>query len=70
MRNPFAAQRDFSSVTISKKMILGEDYASRYDTAEIAAAIKGYGLQAVVNLDGEYGEYYDRMLRKTEGFVE
>lgn len=50
------------------RMVLGEEYASRYDTAELVAALKAYGLQAIVNLDGEHGEYFDRMLRKTRGF--
>ena len=50
------------------RMLLGDDYESRYDTAQIVAAAKDCGLEAVVNLDGEYGEYFDRMIRKTEGF--
>ncbi len=50
------------------RMLLGEDYASCYNMAEVVAALKDYGMQAVVNLDGEYDEYFDRMLRKTQGF--
>lgn len=50
------------------RMILGDDYASRYDTAELVAGLKDCGLEAIVNLDGEYGEYFDNMLRKIQGF--
>ncbi len=50
------------------RLLLGEDYESRYDTAAAVAAMKARGLTGVVNLDGENGAYYERMLRKTEGY--
>ena len=52
------------------RMLLGEDYESRYDTAQIVAAARNCGLEAIVNLDGEYEGHFDRMIRKTEGFEE
>jgi len=50
------------------RLLLGEDYESVYDTSEVVSRLKEYGLKAVVNLDGECGEYFDRMIKKTEGF--
>jgi len=50
------------------RLLLGEDYESIYDTSEVVSRLKEYGLKAVVNLDCEYGDYFDRMIKKTEGF--
>ncbi len=50
------------------KMWLGENYEPQYDIAQAVEAAKGFGLSAMVNLDGDYDDQYDRMLRKTEGF--
>lgn len=50
------------------RMLMGEDYEARYDTAAVVSKMKTYGLTGVVNLDGENGRYFERMLRKTEGY--
>lgn len=52
------------------RMLLGENYESCYDTGQVVEQMKNLGLASVVNLDGEYGEYYDRMMRKTEKYAD
>ena len=47
------------------KLLLGDDYASRYDTLEEVARFKSLGVKRIVNLDGFYGDDLDRMLEKT-----
>lgn len=50
------------------RLCMGEHYEDRYDTAEIVAKYKAQGVTKVVNIDAEYGPYYDRMMKKLAGF--
>ncbi len=46
------------------QMLLGEDYAEKYDTGEVVARLKENGVRKIVNLDGFYGPLLDKMLEK------
>ena len=46
------------------KMLLGENYASLYDTKEYACELLKHGVVKAVNLDGLYGSDLDEMNRK------
>lgn len=50
------------------RLCLGEDYEALYDTAYMVERMKSHGVVMAINMDGEWGENYDRMLRKLEGF--
>ena len=51
------------------KLLLGEEFEKRYDTAASVAALKEHGIYKVVNLDlGFQEEERSRVLRKQEGF--
>lgn len=51
------------------KLLLGEQYEKRYDTAAVVAAMKEHGVYRAVNLDlGFSPEERARMLKKEEGF--
>lgn len=45
-------------------LLLGEDYANKYDTDEVVAFLRDKGIVGCVNLDGFWGEQLDRMLDK------
>jgi len=47
------------------KLLLGDDYADKYDTIEEMERFKSYGVRRIVNVDGFYGDDLDRMLEKT-----
>lgn len=47
------------------RLLLGDDFADKYDTAEVVAALRDKGLCGVTNLDGEWGDNLLRMLEKT-----
>ena len=49
------------------KMLLGENYASVYDTEEYARELLKYGVVKAVNLDGLYGRDLDEMNQKLAG---
>lgn len=50
------------------KMLLGENYASLYDTKEYACELLKHGVVKAVNLDGFYGSDLDEMNRKLTGW--
>lgn len=51
------------------KLLLGENYESRYDTAEVVAAMRNHGVYKTVNLDlGFSDEERARMVKKQEGY--
>ncbi|MCI8334224.1 MAG: amidohydrolase family protein [Lachnospiraceae bacterium] len=50
------------------KMLLGENYASSYDTEDYVRRLLEYGVVKAVNLDGFYGNDLDEMNRKIAGF--
>lgn len=45
-------------------LVLGENYESLYDTAEVVSRLKELGIKKIINLDGWWGDKLDRMLRK------
>ena len=50
--------------------VLGNDYEKKYDTAEVVAKLKEYGIRNIVNLDGMFGTELDRMLKKIHPYEE
>lgn len=50
------------------RMLLGDNYASKYDTADMIKIMKEYGIKGIVNLDGENGVHFDNMRKKTNGY--
>lgn len=50
------------------RLMMGESYADRYNTAEAVAKFRAAGIRKVVNIDADYGVYYDNMMRKLAGF--
>ena len=50
------------------KLLLGNDYASKYDTKEYVDALKENGVYRAVNLDGFYYKDLDLMNEKIKGF--
>jgi len=54
------------------QILLGEDYANKYDTGEVVERLKKNGVRKTVNLDGFSGTVLDKMLKKIhpyEGFI-
>lgn len=47
------------------QMLLGADYAKRYETKEALAQVQALGVQRLVNLDGGHAEDLEPMLEKT-----
>lgn len=45
-------------------LIMGNDYADKYDTGEFVLRMKNYGIKHIVNLDGFWGTELDNMLAK------
>jgi predicted TIM-barrel fold metal-dependent hydrolase len=45
-------------------LLLGDDYADKYDTAEVVELLKQHGIKGIVNLDGFWGTELDNMLKK------
>lgn len=52
------------------KLLLGENYASVYETKDYVKEFLRYGVVKAVNLDGFYGKDLDEMNRKLSGFEE
>ena len=52
------------------KLLLGEDYRKKYDTAEHLAKLRELNIVAVVNLDGLWGADLTAMLEKTGAYPE
>lgn len=50
------------------RLLFGENYADLYDTAAVVEALQRMGVRKVVNLDGDWGDYLERMLDKTKGY--
>lgn len=50
------------------ELLLGENYAEKYDTAEVVEKLRNFGVAHIVNLDGFSGKKLDKMLKKTEPF--
>lgn len=50
------------------RMMMGDHYAEMYDICETIGHLKSYGVEHIVNLDGEEEEYLDKMLEKCSGF--
>lgn len=45
-------------------LLLGDDYAGKYDMGQVVSTLKENGVTGAVNLDGFYGDSLDRMLDK------
>lgn len=45
-------------------LLLGDDYADKYDTGEVVNRLKQNGIMRIVNLDGFWGPMLDGMLKK------
>jgi predicted TIM-barrel fold metal-dependent hydrolase len=52
------------------KLLLGEDYAGKYDTAVFMERMNALGVVKLCNMDGFWGEDLTRMMQKTAGFEE
>ena len=50
------------------KLMMGEDYASLYDTAEAVESLRSFGIERIVNLDLGFGEERDKIMRKLDGY--
>lgn len=50
------------------KMLLGEDYAAQYDTADFMERLAARNVTRICNMDGVWGEQFDAMLAKAVGF--
>ncbi|MBQ6374498.1 MAG: amidohydrolase family protein [Clostridia bacterium] len=50
------------------KLMIGDDYADRYDTGRAVAALRSAGIRRVVNLDLGFGDERRRMLEKLKGY--
>lgn len=46
------------------KLLLGDDFADKYDTGEVVECLKQNGIKRIVNLDGFWGSTLDNMLKK------
>jgi predicted TIM-barrel fold metal-dependent hydrolase len=51
-------------------LLLGPEYEKRYDTAEFMESMRKKGVVKLCNMDGSWGEEFERMQRKTAGFAE
>lgn len=45
-------------------LLLGDDFADKYDTGEVIERLKQHGIKGIVNLDGFWGSMLDNMLEK------
>ena len=52
------------------KLLLGPDYAKRYDSSEYLKKLNEKGIYKIVNLDGFWGDDLLDMVKKTKGFEE
>lgn len=52
------------------KLLLGENYAEKYDTAEYVKELRKNGVVKAVNLDGFYGHHIDDMKKKQGEFTD
>lgn len=49
-------------------LVMGENYADRYDTGKAVAELRAHGVEKIVNLDLSFGAEREKMLRKLAGF--
>lgn len=49
-------------------LLIGPDYAKKYDTAEAVSLLRACGVRGVVNLDMGFEDAREKMLEKTKGF--
>ncbi len=50
------------------KLLLGDDYANRYETSNYLLDLKAKNVHGIVNLDGFWGKDWSDMLEKTKGY--
>ena len=50
------------------RLCLGEDYESLYDTGFMVERMKAHGVVLAINMDGDWGSNYERMLEKLRGY--
>ncbi len=50
------------------KLLLGPDYDVQYGTSQFIERLKSVGVTRLCNMDGFWGDEFDRMLRKTAGY--
>lgn len=48
------------------RILFGENYTEKYDTLEVVDTLKKAGVEKIVSLELDWGEQYDRMLKKIE----